>query len=447
MSDARSSPGPGERWLIRIAYLGILLLATLSRLEPVLDPAAAFDRAGRMLEPGYSTALLVDAVRNVLLFAGWGLVWVATAHAGSRGRSEREAQRRALWGAFATGTAISLGVETLQLFSANRRASVLDIAANAGGALLGAMALLMAIRWLARRREARSFVGLPAAVFGACYTMVIFGEVLMPLFRRTRLRVWGSPINRLDYALDAWDPWALAPLPLTDIVLFVPAGFFLLAAFVEGGLPNRRAAVFAGALGSGLVVAAEVSHGMLSVPIHTGAMVIHALGIVAGCVLGARLLPRVSKTLNGAERSAWLLVAYCVVIGLWFLRPYVPEPDPAVWVAQLRSDWWQPLAFAAYRMDLFTVVDVTNTFFLFFPLGGLLAVWPLRASGRFSGILPGIVLAAVLESAQIMISGRTLAVADVVIAAAAIWAGHAVARRAALSVRGAMVRPSRITDR
>ena len=67
---------------MRSAYVVVLFLATLSWYRLDLDAAGIEGRAGRMLDPSLSARDVIDGVRNVVLFAGWGLVWMATAAAG-----------------------------------------------------------------------------------------------------------------------------------------------------------------------------------------------------------------------------------------------------------------------------------------------------------------------------------------------------------------------------
>ena len=418
------------RWPLRVAYLAILLLATLADLEPVIDAGAAAARASGALDVDLSPKDLVDAARNLALFAGWGLIWMATAPAGRTVRSFALA--------VGTGVAISVGVEVAQLFSDIRKASPLDVLSNGGGALIGAATVVVLVRRLSRLRSARSFVGLPAALFAGSYGLAVLGEALIPLLRQVHLGVWGHPFSRFRHAIRVFDPASFAVLPLSEIVLFAPAGFFLAAALRESGFDYRRSGWIAALAGSILVVAAEIARGAASLAIAGGPMLVHVGALVAGSAAAALLLPRISRGLRGAERPQLLFALYSGLVALWYLRPYVPETRPSAWWAQLSGDWWMPMTFATGRMDLFSVLDVTTVFFLFLPLGGLLAVWPVRRSGPWAGIVPALVLGVGVEFAQVFVVGRTLAVADMLIAAAAAWSGWVVVRRAGFPVRGEM---------
>ena len=428
MSEDLSRSLDRARWPLRIAYLLILLLATLTNLDPALDAGAAAARAGDALHVRLTPRDALDAVRNLVLFAGWGLVWMATAQGG--------AALRSLVLAVLTGVAVSVGVETAQLFSDVRRASPFDVLYNGAGAAAGAIVVVVAVRRLAGRRAERSFVGLPAALFAGGYGMAVLGEALIPLFRQERHAVWGNPLSRLAYSVRAIEPTTFGVLPLSEIVLFLPAGFFLAAAISEAGNGYRRSAWTAAVVGSALIVVTEVVRGAASVMIPAGPIIVHVASVAAGAAAAALLLPRITRTFRGAERPQLLFAVYAGILALWNLRPYIPETDPSAWLAQLTGHWWMPMAFATARMDLFSVIDVTNGFFLFLPVGGLLAVWPFRRTGAWSGIVPGIVLAAAVEATQLFVAGRTLALADVLIGAAGVWTGWVIVRRAGYPVRG-----------
>ena len=63
----------------RAAYVGLLVLALLSPFEFHWEPSLLSRELSGALDPSLSPGDAVDAVRNLVLFAGWGLLWVATA--------------------------------------------------------------------------------------------------------------------------------------------------------------------------------------------------------------------------------------------------------------------------------------------------------------------------------------------------------------------------------
>jgi glycopeptide antibiotics resistance protein len=97
-----------------------------------------------------------------------------------------------------------------------------------------------------------------------------------------------------------------------------------------------------------------------------------------------------------------------------------------------------PLQGLASR-DLFTVADVVKPFFLFFPLGALLAVWPLRRRGALGYCLPAIYLAVITEIGQGFVEGRFFDGTDLLIQCAAAAIGWLVVRQAGYEVYGGVL--------
>jgi glycopeptide antibiotics resistance protein len=79
---------------------------------------------------------------------------------------------------------------------------------------------------------------------------------------------------------------------------------------------------------------------------------------------------------------------------------------------------------------MFSVVDVMVAFFLFLPLGALLAVWPIRLRGSLRGFLPALYFAGAVELSQTMVLGRTVDITDFLVQAAGVGIGWAIVRRA-----------------
>jgi glycopeptide antibiotics resistance protein len=428
-------PATAAEWLgparspARLGYVVVLLLATLVPFTPDADPGRVGERLGRMFHPGVSWGDVIDGARNIVLFAGWGAVWALTAARGS--------VRRILAAATGTGAVISVTVECLQLLSSNRNASVLDVATNTGGALAGAFGLILLIALAGERRRDRSFVGVPALVFGTGYGLSAFLEALIPLYRREMV-AYGGPLTRFHEALAAFAPGSLLDVPWTDLPLFVPAGALAVAALAESGADYDAALRRVLLWGGGLTVLAELLHGLLGEPLIAGAVVLHAAAVALGAWSAARYLPRLSVALRGAARPRALAVTYGAVLAAWSWRPFLPEIRPGEILLKLTRDWYVPLAALSVNQDLFSVVDVCAPFFRFLPLGGLLAVWPWRRHGWLRGPLPAVWLAVILEVGQILVAGRMMDITDMIIPAAGALVGWAVLRRAGYPVYGEM---------
>ncbi len=405
----------------RAAFVGILLLATLSSFDFNPDSARVATRLGRALDPQVGARDAIDALRNLVLFAGWGVVWMATAAAG-------RTSRQLLW-ALLTGAAISIAVETAQLFSATRNASVVDVFTNTVGTAIGAVAFVFLVRLAASLKGRRSFVGIPARAIAGPYALACFVEATVPLFRQDEVfGASGGPFARMSIALGSYTWRSLLDLPIEDFFLFLPAGVFAVAALVEEGVAYRAARNRTIAFGTVLAVLAELLHGPNGQPIIAGAALIHTLAVGVGAFLAARLLPDFSQALRGASRPRWVLRFLAALIALWALRPWVPEFLPLA--DRLSHDWWIPLAALGGRMDVFSVADVVGPFFLYLPLGALLAVWPWRRIGWMADLWPVVWLAFGTEGLQLVVQGRFVDVTDPLIQISGAVIGWTIIRRA-----------------
>ena len=120
----------------RWAYVAMILAACLSGLHLSSDLHAAGARLVRAvsLSPSLSWADVVDGLRNVVLFAGFGVVWMLT--------SPRAGDRAEIRRATLMGLVLSACIEGVQVFSNARRASVADVASNTIGAAAGAVVVV-----------------------------------------------------------------------------------------------------------------------------------------------------------------------------------------------------------------------------------------------------------------------------------------------------------------
>lgn len=135
-----------------------------------------------------------------------------------------------------------------------------------------------------------------------------------------------------------------------------------------------------------------------------------------------------------------LLWTYGGVLLLWALRPFSPETSLVAIVGKLTNDWWIPLRFLGQRVDLFSVVDVVSPFFLYLPLGALLAVWPLTRRGWLADFWPAAYLAAATELSQVLVQGRLLDSTDLLVQAAGALVGWTVLRRAGFAPYGSVLK-------
>jgi len=416
--------------LARVGYVVVVLIATATPLQ--FDVTQVVARLGRAFDFGYSPTALVDAAQNVALFAGWGALWVVTA-------PPLPALRALLWPTV-SGFALSLSVETFQLFLVTRTTSVQDVFTNTTGALLGA-AFVAALVWIAAAlRERRSYFGVPAIFFAgsvvaAALFFAVFGDVGERLVRAANL----GPLDRLARGFQNFHLASFGSLSIADLLLVLPAGLFGLVALAEAGFPHRLAARYTAVGGLALGLATELMRGALGFPVEAGPVLMRTLGVTLGALLAARWLPPFSRTVRGRWRPLGLAALYTVGIVLWAWRPFRFETEPAWLELQLSASRLVPLEGGSWRSGLSGVGEVGESFFLFLPVGALLAVWPLRREGWLRGWLPGWYLALVAELGQIAVVDRFFDVTDLLVEAAAVAIGWAIVRRAGYPTYGVML--------
>jgi glycopeptide antibiotics resistance protein len=418
-------PDPSHRLLAaRLGYVAVILLATLTDLDfqPATAPLAARIRDALSLE--FSARDAVDGLRNVLLFAGWGLVWSITA------------PTRRLWRsvltATATGMLLSMSVETAQLFSPRRHASILDVLSNTAGACAGAVVVVVLLKATAAARSARSYVGIPMFVVAVSYGSAALLEIVLPGLRQEMLGgATGGPMSRFRYALDAMD--GQLPTPgefLLQVLLMLPAGGFMLAALVERGWSYRRALMLTAAIAVLAALLLELARGVTGQPIEMGMFITHALGLAGGALLAHRFLPRLTARFRGRARPLALLGFYTALLVLWRWRPFTPEQGPGGILDSFALAHLMPLQALTMKMDIFSASVVAVGFLLHFPIGALLAVWPLRLRGALAHVLPGIWIVLVLEAGQLLIADRYFDITDIIIGTAGVLCGWVLIRRA-----------------
>lgn len=229
---------PGHRRAsdLTAARLGRATLAYLAVMMGIIT-LAPFQFAARPvhgLSPIWDWA---DIVMNVVMFLPFGFVYQLTRPAGSPAP---------LWRVLALGALLSACVETAQLFEATRYSSLVDIATNSTGALLGSVAysfmmariqgenavrtmalelplmaliyLLVPLSWLiglTSGGSARAWLVLPIAVFAGSIMGTVHAAYLAP--SRGFARGW------LLLAALLWFAVALLPATLRDRSLLIAA--------------------------------------------------------------------------------------------------------------------------------------------------------------------------------------------------------------------------------
>lgn len=428
-----SSMTPAYARAARLAYLLIILVATLSNLH--FDPSLADVpmRLVRAIDPTPSLSDAVDAARNVLLFAGLGAVWVAT--------SRLSRPTSTLARATILSLLLSACVEALQLFSPVRNASILDVTTDTIGGLVGGVFTLGAFALINDAARKRSYIGIPAVLLAASYGLATVMEAFIPLFRQEELlpQLGGSIGDRIGRAITAIRPESITSLPLTDVVIFFPAGVFAVIALVESGISASVSAILVICAAAIVYPSVEVVHGVAAVPIIIGAAIVHVAAASLGAVAAALCMKPLRRQFRTRIRARAVAAAYAFVILVWSWRPFRLDLSASGMVDQFTADHLIPLRALAQRGDLFSVTDVISQGIIFFPLGALLAVWPLARRGKLRGLLPAIYLSIILEVGKIPISERFMDVTHIFIQSAGAALGFLLVRRLGYPVSGTLL--------
>lgn len=410
----------------------VVLLATLTHFHFDPTPALVAWRWHRALRFVTTGADVVDAARNVLLFAGFGAVWLVTS-------PRSHPWRRVAWITLA-GCVLSVGVEMAQLFSAARTSSVNDVTTNTLGALLGAAGIVVMARVLSRLEPRARAIGVPLLAIAASYVAAVMAEMFSPLYRSKRT-MWpgGSIEHRLMNALHHVRPFGVGRMSVTDMVLFAPAGALLEFALAELGVGAGVAAVVSMVVCALLAVGVEILHGIAGQPIDLSAIAGHAMAMAAGAGVGWWVGPRAVTARSERWRARWAIGMLVVLLIAWAWRPFVLRLSWQAVRTQVTMEHLTPLGVLGASSDLLGVMDVAEQFFLYISLGALLAAWPLRHRGRLSHVWPAVYLAVVLEVGQILVLNRTFDVTDLLTQCAAICVGFVVVRRAGTEARGELL--------
>ena len=403
----------------RLAYVAVVLVATVTQLEFSPDLAAAAQRLARAFTPSLGWRDAIDGLRNAALFGGLGVVWVVSSPSG-RVRAE-------IWRATLVAFALSATVEGLQIFSPVRTASIVDVTTNTLGACGGAVFMALLVTAVVRARDGHFLLGVPTFLLAGAYALATLCEALTPLFRSDRLPgVEGGPLTLLDTTLDRSVPLHPGEVPVFDVLLYAPAGFLVATWLLERVGSERRVWPAVAGVGAGLAFAAELIHGTFGLSIRWEAAVTHAVAVGAGAWAAQRWLPSLRHALRGWPRARAAIAGYAALLAVWGWRPLLPKTDVGAMAQQLTAAHLVPLASLSGRVDVFSALHVAQQVLLFLPLGSVLAVWPLRRSRH---LWPAVWLAVGIEAGHIVISDRFFDVTNALVSCAGLGIGWLVVQR------------------
>jgi glycopeptide antibiotics resistance protein len=421
------------RIISRVGYIVVVLLATLSDLRVDPDPTRIAERFQRALQWTLTAGAIPDAIRNVALFAGFGVVWMITS-------PEARPWRRVPWITF-YGFLLSVSVELAQLLSSRRSSSINDVATNTAGALLGAVTIVVLVTILRRVHPRRMYIGFPLYPVAGAYAVAVASDIFAPFYWRDRFYgPGGSVFERLVYALHFVRGPGRDAFSMFDLVAGSPAGFLVVVALAELGMSYGAACALTVVGGVAVSVGLEIFHGIAGQRIQVGPMISHVVAISLGALIAWRLAPAALRRIDRQHtRAAILLAASALLLVVWSWRPFELNHSLAEIRSQLSLLHFTPLGLMGGEIDLFGVADLVRQFALFLALGVLLAVWPLRQRGWLAFVMPAVYLAVILEVGQLFVLGRTFDVTDILTQWAAAAVGYVIVRRAGWTVVGTIL--------
>ena len=420
--------------VVRLAYLACIAIATLLHLGVDASGTNAAFRLHRALDPQLGFRDIVDAARNVALFLGWGATWVLTSQAPST--------RRDVAAATLAGMLASVAVETAQLFSQFRTASLADVFTNTLGSLIGALAL-----WLMEKRAVGdmrrgTLIGIPGWLPASALLMTGFGLAFAPSSRASMIVAYsGSPLERaaLVAGIAAVDvPWTAL---VTDVVVWMAVGLAVSVAISDRTGRIRTTRLFAWlAIVSGLLAVAHAGRSLAGLQREAGTWIFQASAAAAGLLSGLGLVPVWRSRVLARSTRAYQLAAIAAAVGV------LVSWTPAAWAASAAGapafNWRQlvPMMSLFQRQDLSSVFLVLQKAGLGAAVGACLAA-RTRVGDPHPGVRAAVLYATVLELGQVFVPGRYPDVTDILITVSAASLVAVLVERADAATRNALAAP------
>ena len=423
-----------ERKLLRWLFLFYFLFILYGSFIPFRfsdDPEFVRSQFVRFFTPPYDHGArrfsLPDVVSNVLLFVPFGFLWVG-------GEFSLRMQSR-FWRVAFTGGVLGLlsglMIESGQMFSPGRIASILDALCNGIGSATGAAAGFLLFRafrggfgsillQLLRQRPSIVLLALLllASVADAYYPFDVTLDVsaVWHNLKNSRLIPFAGGLRR--FWLDLF---------VEKILLFAAIGYLALQNLPNGIAPNRR---LAWAACSVIVMLIEVGKLFFvgRVP-NLDNVVLSSLGALVGVLL----IPPLAATPFARRHARRILVILILCI-----IAYV-ELAPFDWIRsadqipfRIATIEWLPFSSYYGAEPQAALFDLAKKLFLLGPLGFLIAAGNRDGSPRKRQALAataGLLVGLILEAGQIGLQSRNPSLTDVLLFGGAAWAGAVVFER------------------
>jgi len=350
---------------------------------------------------------MTDEVQNVLLFIPFGALGMLA------GRSRRRYPLRRLVSVTGLAVALSVSVETLQLFTADRVTSVGDVTTNVAGAILGGLGALTGQGVLDRAMRRLRTTGITDTE--AFYPAMVFAVLLC-------VAAWepfdvtldvGSVVPKLRMLHhDVWQYGGVLTDEGVEIIRYALFAGFLAAWLLAIG--RHRAAIEASAIG---VVAAFALEGC-QILIHSRMpaledAVVHA----SGALLGVALWSVRRRVTAPRLWIAALVIATAMASATQNLSPFTLE------VAHRPMRWFPFLGYYVHT-TFDTVSTVIELMLIYFPVGFCMTrAWPDKPRAASWAVLLTLALALPIEWTKGWIVGRYPDITSVAVSGAGAWLG------------------------
>ncbi|MDX9740771.1 MAG: VanZ family protein [Gammaproteobacteria bacterium] len=368
-------------------------------------------------------------VANVALFMPLGFCWMAWLASGVRSATSRVAIGAAV---ALFGLAVTASVEFIQAWIPLRTPSLIDMSGNFTGALAGVLAwALFAPRlpgWIARMRRGTldRWLTLYVVVY-VLAALVPFDFVMSAAEWRNKLASghlgWWSAAAGCDGGLRC------LARDLLEVLIAVPVGIWLGRRFA-GRL--SLAGLIAAGLACAVVVEAMQSLTLSGIG-EGSAAVLRGFGILLGLVWQARgidVMPvvdtmrRYGRTIVLLVAAPYLLLVFALDVGFSGI-----DPDASRAARVLADTKFLPFHYHYLVSEAAAIASIAQHALMYAPVGA--AVWLWFAGGRSPrsglGYAAGgaALLAALIETAKLLVPGRHPDYTDVLIAAVAAGAAWA----------------------
>jgi VanZ family protein len=429
-----AAPRGGARLLLG-AYLLFIIYGSFLPFHFTADPATIRENLALAVvsfrdAEGRRNVSLPDLASNVFLGMPLGLLLVAG------GLAARSSRLRRVAASGLAGLLLASAVETGQLFAPPRIASIFDVMGQVAGTLAGALAAQGALgagggvpSRLVVVLRARPLLGPLAALLAA-----LAGEALYPYAVTLDVStVWGNVKSSAWWPLDGLRAHPLHAL-LVDRLLPYAA-----VALVAREAVSRRPSLAVKVAIGGLVLAFAAGLEVAKLFIEGRSLqASNALLAAGGALLGIAAAPVISPLARAGKR--WILVvAGAALVAYHQLRPFDFAGSAAAIRAKAARIEWAP--FASYIMadPQIALFDTGKKLVL----GGLLGVI-LHVPGRRAGAWWTLLLAVLLEIAQLAEVSHQTSLTDVFLLTLGAWSGGLLIDRyhAVLDSRGAGAAPS-----